>query len=65
MIIDHLGKVSPSCDLLSPTIPPWPGRSAERGGILKWGGKMYQAEATLANPKIHVTMRKAFDSGRS
>ena len=39
------------------------GTRAEREGILKWGGKMFRAERRLANPKLHVTMRKAFGFG--
>ncbi len=39
------------------------GTRAERSGILKWGGKMFRAERRLRNPKIHVTMRKAFGFG--
>lgn len=39
------------------------GTKAERSGILKWGGKMFQAERRLRNPKIHVTLRKSFGFG--
>jgi len=39
------------------------GTKAEQAGILKWGGKMFHAERRLGNPKIHVTMRKAFGFG--
>lgn len=39
------------------------GSKAEREGILKWGGKMFRAERRLENPKIHVTLRKAFGFG--
>jgi len=39
------------------------GSKAEQSGILKWGGKMFQAERRLTNAKIHVTMRKAFGFG--
>ena len=39
------------------------GTKAEREGILKWGGKMYKAERRLTNPKIEITMRKAFGFG--
>src|SRR5262245_12750715 len=39
------------------------GRKAEREGILKWAGKMFQAERRLRVPKIHVTLRKAFGFG--
>lgn len=39
------------------------GTKAEREGILKWGGKMYKAERRLSNPKIEITMRKAFGFG--
>ena len=39
------------------------GTKAERSGILKWGGKMFRAERRLSNPKIHVTLRKAFGFG--
>jgi acetyl-CoA carboxylase carboxyltransferase component len=39
------------------------GSRAERAGILKWAGKMFQAERRLRVPKIHVTFRKAFGFG--
>lgn len=39
------------------------GTQAERDGILKWAGRMFQAERRLAGPKIHVTLRKAFGFG--
>ncbi len=39
------------------------GTKAEQSGILKWGGKMFHAERRLTNPKIYVTMRKAFGFG--
>jgi methylmalonyl-CoA decarboxylase subunit alpha len=39
------------------------GTKAEKSGILKWGGKMFRAERRLANPKIHVTLRKSFGFG--
>ena len=39
------------------------GKQAEREGILKWAGKMFQAERRLRVPKIHVTLRKAFGFG--
>jgi acetyl-CoA carboxylase carboxyltransferase component len=39
------------------------GRRAEREGILKWAGRMFQAERRLRVPKIHVTLRKAFGFG--
>jgi acetyl-CoA carboxylase carboxyltransferase component len=39
------------------------GSRAEREGILKWGGKMFQAERRLRSPKINVLMRKGFGFG--
>jgi len=39
------------------------GTRAERDGILKWGGKMFHAERKLRNPKVYVTMRRAFGFG--
>ena len=39
------------------------GTKAEQAGILKWGGKMFKAQRRLRNPKIEVTMRKAFGFG--
>ena len=39
------------------------GSRAEREGILKWGGKMFQAERKLRAPKINVLMRKGFGFG--
>lgn len=39
------------------------GTQAERDGILKWAGRMFQAERCLTGPKVHVTLRKAFGFG--
>jgi acetyl-CoA carboxylase carboxyltransferase component len=39
------------------------GTAAEQSGILKWGARMYRAERALTNPKLEVTMRKAFGFG--
>ena len=39
------------------------GTRAERDGILKWAGRMFQAERRLTGPKVHVTLRKAFGFG--
>lgn len=39
------------------------GTAAERSGILKWAARMYKAERKLTNPKIVVTLRKAFGFG--
>ena len=39
------------------------GTKAERDGILKWAGRMFQAERRLTGPKVHVTLRKAFGFG--
>jgi len=39
------------------------GTKAEHSGILKWAGKMFQAERRLKVPKVHVTLRKAFGFG--
>lgn len=39
------------------------GTAAERDGVLKWAGRMFQAERRLTGPKIHVTLRKAFGFG--
>ena len=39
------------------------GTAAEQSGILKWGARMYKAERSLTNPKLEVTMRKAFGFG--
>ncbi len=39
------------------------GSRAEREGILKWGGKMFQAERRLRSPKINILMRKGFGFG--
>jgi acetyl-CoA carboxylase carboxyltransferase component len=39
------------------------GTAAEHSGILKWGARMYKAERALPNPKLEVTMRKAFGFG--
>jgi acetyl-CoA carboxylase carboxyltransferase component len=39
------------------------GSRAEREGILRWGGKMFQAERRLRAPKINILMRKGFGFG--
>jgi acetyl-CoA carboxylase carboxyltransferase component len=39
------------------------GPRSEREGILKWGGKMFQAEHRLRAPKINILMRKGFGFG--
>lgn len=39
------------------------GTAAERSGILRWGAQMYRAGRNLSNPKIAVTLRKAFGFG--
>jgi methylmalonyl-CoA decarboxylase subunit alpha len=39
------------------------GTEAERGGVLKWGGRMYLAGRRLRTPKISVLMRKGFGFG--
>ncbi|MDJ0866775.1 MAG: carboxyl transferase domain-containing protein [Myxococcota bacterium] len=39
------------------------GSRAEREGILKWGGRMFEAERRLRAPKINVLMRKGFGFG--
>ncbi|MCA9501792.1 MAG: hypothetical protein KC616_01855 [Myxococcales bacterium] len=61
--IDHLGHFGHPVIFFADNPGVMAGTKAERGGILKWGGKMYRAERRLANPKIHVTMRKAFGFG--
>ncbi len=39
------------------------GTEAEKTGILRWGGQMFKAQRHMSNPKIQVTMRKAFGFG--
>ena len=39
------------------------GTAAERSGILRWGGRMFKAQRRMPNPKVQVTMRKAFGFG--
>ncbi len=39
------------------------GIQAEKEGILRWGGMMFKAQRKMANPKIQITMRKAFGFG--
>jgi len=41
------------------------GTRAERDGILKWAGKMFQAQRRARVPKLHVTLRKSFGFGAS
>ncbi len=39
------------------------GIEAEQKGILRFGGMMFKAQRKMANPKIQITMRKAFGFG--
>ena len=39
------------------------GVSAEQSGILRWGGMMFRAQRAMKNPKIQITLRKAFGFG--
>ncbi len=39
------------------------GSRSEREGILKWGGRMFQAEHRLRAPKINILLRKGFGFG--
>ena len=39
------------------------GSRAEREGILRWGGKMFEAEHRLSSAKINILMRKGFGFG--
>lgn len=41
------------------------GSKAEREGTLRAAARMYQAQARLSVPKLHVTLRKAFGFGSS
>lgn len=41
------------------------GTQAERDGILKWAGRMFQAQRRARVPKLHVTLRKSFGFGAS
>jgi acetyl-CoA carboxylase carboxyltransferase component len=61
--IDHIGDFGHPVIFLADNPGVMAGTKAERGGILKWGGKMFRAERRLKNAKIHVTMRKAFGFG--
>ena len=61
--IDHIGNFGHPVIFLADNPGVMAGTKAERGGILKWGGKMFRAERRLKNAKIHVTMRKAFGFG--
>lgn len=61
--LEHIGHFGHPVIFLADNPGVMAGTKAERGGILKWGGKMYRAERRLKNPKIHVTMRKAFGFG--
>jgi acetyl-CoA carboxylase carboxyltransferase component len=42
-----------------------PGSEAERSGVLRHAARMFFAQAKLATPKLHVTLRKAFGFGSS
>ena len=61
--LEHIGNFGHPVIFLADNPGVMAGPKAERGGILKWGGKMYRAERRLQNAKIHVTMRKAFGFG--
>ena len=61
--LEHLGHFGHPVIFLGDNPGVMAGTKAERGGILKWGGKMYRAERRLRNAKIHITMRKAFGFG--
>ncbi|MGY8737199.1 MAG: acyl-CoA carboxylase subunit beta [bacterium] len=61
--LEHIGNFGHPVIFLADNPGVMAGPKAERGGILKWGGKMYRAERRLKNAKIHVTMRKAFGFG--
>lgn len=61
--LEHVGHFGQPVIFLADNPGVMAGPKAERGGILKWGGKMYRAERRLRNAKIHVTMRKAFGFG--
>lgn len=61
--LEHVGHFGHPVIFLADNPGVMAGPKAERGGILKWGGKMYRAERRLENAKIHVTMRKAFGFG--
>lgn len=61
--IDHVGNFGHPVIFLADNPGVMAGTKAERGGILKWGGKMFRAERRLKNAKIHLTMRKAFGFG--
>lgn len=41
------------------------GTQAEQAGTLRSAARMYTAQARLASPKLHVTLRKAFGFGSS
>jgi acetyl-CoA carboxylase carboxyltransferase component len=41
------------------------GSAAERAGVLRSAARMFFAQAKLASPKLHVTLRKAFGFGSS
>ncbi len=61
--LEHIGHFGHPVIFLADNPGVMAGPKAERGGILKWGGKMYRAERRLKGAKIHVTMRKAFSFG--
>ena len=61
--LEHIGNFGHPVVFLADNPGVMAGTRAERSGILKWGGKMFRAERRLRNPKVHVTMRKAFGFG--
>ena len=40
-----------------------PGRASEKRGILRSGARMFAAQTLATNPKLHVTLRKAYGFG--
>jgi len=61
--LDTLGHFGHPIVFLADNPGVMAGTKAEREGMLKWGGRMFRAERRLRNPKIHVTLRKAFGFG--
>jgi acetyl-CoA carboxylase carboxyltransferase component len=61
--LDTIGAFGLSSIFLADNPGVMAGSAAERSGILKWSGRMFQAQRRLRSAKLHVTLRKSFGFG--
>ena len=61
--LDTIGAFGLSSIFLADNPGVMAGSAAERSGILKWSGRMFQAQRRLRGAKLHVTLRKSFGFG--